>query len=73
MQTGQRVYRDCLECSTTGKLYKSTRSAYPVNAVNKIAEDTYTEVDCHKCDGVGIIPWGWLRDDKETTMPGEEA
>jgi len=34
---------------------------------------SYEEVACAVCEGLGIIPWGWLRDEKEDTMPGEEA
>ena len=67
MQTGQRIWKDCKECLGTGRLYYKENFAYPVTTV------TENEIDCPFCDGVGIYAWGWLRDEKEETMPGEEA
>ena len=67
MQTGQRIWRDCGECSGEGLLYMHPNFSYPTNV------ESSSPIDCYFCNGLGIKPWGWLRDDKEETMPGEEA
>ena len=68
MQTGQRIFKNCRGCYGTGKQYQdSTGSIQSVQRAGDIA------VDCTDCDGLGMKPWGWLRDEKETTMPGGEA
>jgi len=67
VQTGQRIWKDCRECLGTGILYYKENYDYPTNIVTENA------IDCPFCYGLGIHTWGWLRDDKETTMPGEEA
>jgi len=73
MQKGQRIWKDCQRCLITGKLYMPSNSPYPVNIESKQDLISYTEIECEDCNGLGIKPWGWLRDEKETTMPGEEA
>jgi hypothetical protein len=74
MQTGQRIYKDCERCLGDGKLWDRDNYEYlspgPVTTVPPVDGK---EVDCPDCGGLGIIPWGWLRDEKEETMPGEEA
>ena len=67
MQTGQRIWKDCKRCLGGGKLYYQENWAYPTPKVSE------NEIDCPFCDGLGIHAWGWLRDEKEETMPGEEA
>ena len=69
MQTGQRVYKDCGECLGSGTMYKRPNFAYP----ETYPSENSVPVECCKCDGVGIIPWGWLRGEEEETMPGEES
>ncbi len=68
MQTGQRIFKDCGECRGTGKQYKNG-----TGSIQSVERPGTTEVDCPECDGLGTAPWGWLRDEKEETMPGEEA
>jgi hypothetical protein len=75
MQTGQRIWKNCKRCKGTGVLHKSPTYEYPHTPP---APETYPPVDCVEipcstCAGLGIIPWGWLRDEKEETMPGQEA
>jgi hypothetical protein len=65
MQEGQRIWKDCKECLGTGKLYYSENYAYPGTDVSE------NEIDCPFCDGLGIHPWGWVRGEKEETMPGD--
>ncbi len=73
MQKGQRIYKDCKTCFGTGKMYDRSNYDYlDSSVVTTIPPSTYVEVDCPDCEG-GIRPWGWLRDEKEDTMPGEEA
>ena len=67
MQTGQRIWKDCKECLGVGKLYYMPNWAYPTNV------PTADVIDCPYCDGLGIHAWGWLRDEKENTMPGGEV
>ncbi len=67
MQKGQRIYKDCIACRVTGKQY----SKY--GAVQDIQTEGSVEIDCPVCNGLTMVPWGWLRDEKEETMPGEEA
>lgn len=71
MQTGQRIWKNCAECRGTGiqYLYRDTI----ITAPSGWPEEPGEEVPCPKCNGLGIRPWGWLRDEKEETMPGEEA
>ena len=68
MQIGQRIWKDCTECHNTGKQYQD-----PSGAIQSKSGTGRVEVDCPTCNGLSIIPWGWLRDEKEDTMPGEEA
>ena len=68
-QTGQRIYKDCTVCFGTGRLYDHNGSLQS----KPCSTGGDPEVACPTCSGLGIIPWGWLRDEKETTMPGEEA
>ena len=78
MQTGQRIWKDCKRCLGDGKVWKRNDctlesglfSAGPTPTPSIVGGE---EIDCPTCDGLGIIPWGWLRDEKEDTMPGEEA
>ena len=69
MQTGQRIWKECVDCSGTGiqYMYQGTIN----NAPSGYPEAPGEEVACPKCDGLGVRTWGWLRDDKEDTMPGE--
>ena len=67
MQTGQRIYKDCNECYATGKQWENQ------GLIQSQPSQGSNEVDCPTCEGLGIYAWGWLRDEKETTMPGEEA
>ncbi len=74
MQTGQRIWKDCADCLGTGKMYH--RDEYnndDLFAFLSAPPIGHTEVVCPHCNGLGVIPWGWLRDEKEDTMPGEEA
>ena len=68
MQTGQRIYKDCTECHATGIQYQ-----HPSGAIQSKQITNTSPVACPTCGGIGIIAWGWLRDEKEITMPGEEA
>jgi len=69
VQTGQRIWKDCKECLGAGVMHQRPHFAYPEAGQS----DNSEEVDCYYCDGLGVKPWGWLRDEKEETMPGEEA
>jgi hypothetical protein len=62
---GLRIWQNCKKCLSTGKLYQGTKRAIPVNEKSKDSEDTYTEVDCVKCEGIGLIHWGWLNEEAE--------
>ncbi len=75
MQTGQRIWKDCEKCKGTGSLWLRPTCDYPFSPPPPatVVPTIYTEVECPDCEGLGIIPWGWLRDEKEDTMPGEEA
>ena len=74
MQKGQRIWKDCEKCKGTGSLWSNPDYAYLISSPTETSPSTsYTEVDCTKCGGLGIRPWGWLRADKEDTTPGEEA
>ncbi len=75
MQKGQRIWEDCEKCNSTGSLWLSPTYEYPHTppAPETNPPTSYTEVECPECGGLGIKPWGWLRDEKEETMPGEEA
>ncbi len=74
MQRGQRIWKDCESCKSTGSLWLSPTYAYPYSSPPPETDPltVYTEILCLDCDGLGIISWGWLRDEKEDTMPGEE-
>ena len=75
MQRGQRIWKDCGKCKGTGSLWVSPTYAHLHSPPAPVTDPTtaYTEVDCLVCEGLGAVPWGWLRDEKEETMPGEEA
>ena len=74
MQTGQRIYKDCARCLGDGKLWDRDNFAYlEAGPVTTVPATGGVEVDCPDCNGLGIKPWGWLRDEKEDTMPGDEA
>ena len=75
MQKGQRIWKDCDKCRGTGSLWLRPDCDFPFTppAPEIVPPASYTEVPCDTCDGLGIIPWGWLRAKKEDTMPGEEA
>ena len=68
MQTGQRIWKDCKDCGGSGKQYQDA-----TGNIQSIQRTGDTEIDCPTCEGLSIKPWGWLRDEKELTMPGEEA
>ena len=70
-QKGQRIYGPCPECGGTGIMY--SRDSIMDGGLTKDpqAGHNYTEVECTNCDE-GMVMWGWLRDEKEETMPGEE-
>ena len=74
MQTGQRIWKDCSRCLGDGKLWKNDNSDF-LHASPASAAPPYGggEVPCPDCNGLGCAPWGWLRDEKEETMPGEET
>ncbi len=69
MQTGQRIWKDDPACRGTGKQYEHHGSIQS----QPRGDGQDSEINCPECDGLGIKPWGWLRDEKETIMPGEEA
>ena len=46
-------------------------SEHPVNENSKQSTVNYTEIDCSDCDGLGIIPWGWMVKDEVGAMPGD--
>ena len=73
MQTGQRIWKDCGRCAGTGFLWSSPNYKYPHTPPAPETEPPTicTKVECHKCGGLGVRPWGWLRDEKEETMPGD--
>ena len=72
MQTGQRIYRECQKCLGDGKLWRGANTTLLHSNPDPAAE-VGEDVVCPICNGTGIVTWGWLRDEKETTMPGEEA
>ena len=75
MQKGQRIFKNCKKCRGTGSLWKGPNYEYPHSppAPETTPPTSYTEVECSDCEGLGIVPWGWVRDQDEDTMPGEEA
>jgi len=70
MQTGQRIYKDCDQCNATGTMHFRVNYDHPLAGPSTSGVG---DIPCEYCDGLGTKPWGWLRDEKETTMPGEEA
>jgi hypothetical protein len=66
MQKGQRIYKDCSECYATGTQYQNASGSIQSK---QSAGDI--EVDCPTCNGLGIVPWGWLREAEEEIMPGD--
>jgi len=74
MQKGKKIFQNCQRCNGTGKLYDRDNYEYLESSPTITTTPTnYEEVQCSDCDGLGIIHWGWVRDEKEETMPGEEA
>ena len=72
-QTGQRIYRTCTTCDGTGKQYTNPHGSRSTNPENDPTHGPWSEVPCVQCKGAQQEMWGWLRDEKEITMPGEEA
>ena len=69
-QKGQRIYGPCRECHGTGIMYIRDGITDGNTTNHPQPGHNYTEVECTECDE-GMVMWGWLRDDKEDTMPGE--